>query len=160
MPALKGTRTRRRAQKANPNTVSGGTYKEMNGRRFTHDPEHKRDHRYDPSEPATAKCWPAENIDAWMRTEDREAADALSQLLDREGVKSASEVPTKKGGHWRTDSLRHSLGGECGAGGHPPWTPILRPQSRNGGRCGPGGTAELPPTAKNRIQTTTTGISA
>ena len=38
---------------ANPNTISSGSYKEMNNRYLTHDLEHQRYHCYDPSGLAT-----------------------------------------------------------------------------------------------------------
>lgn len=97
----------RRAQKANANTVSSGACKEMSGRRLTRDLEHQRDHRYDPSELVTAESWPAETIDTWIRTEDGEVTDTLSQLLGHKGVRSVSEVPTKR------ETSTHRL--------HPPW---------------------------------------
>ena len=64
---------------------------------MTHDLEHQRDNRYDQSELATAKSWPAETIDTCARTDNCEVADALSQLLDHEGVRRVIEVLTKGG---------------------------------------------------------------
>ena len=54
----------RRAQKANPNTITGGSYKEMNDRRLTHDREHQRGHRYDPTDLATGTEWLIDAIDS------------------------------------------------------------------------------------------------
>ena len=85
----------RRAQEANPNTVSSASYKWMGGCRVTHGLEHQLDHRYDPSELTTRKSWSADTIDAWMSAGDGEVADTISQLLNHEGVRSISEVTTK-----------------------------------------------------------------
>ena len=41
------------AQKANPNTLPSGSYKEINSQFLTHDLEHHRDHKYNPSGLAT-----------------------------------------------------------------------------------------------------------
>ena len=87
----------RQAQKANPNTLSSGSYKRMNGRRLTHDLKFQRDHRYDSSDLATGVAWSTETIDAWMSSEDGGIADVLSQLLTQDGFKSISEAVTKGG---------------------------------------------------------------
>ena len=84
----------RRAQKANQNAVYSGSYKGVNGRRLTHDPEHQRDHRCDPSELATGTVWPAETIGSWMSSEDGGVTDVLSKLDTEEGLNSISEATT------------------------------------------------------------------
>ena len=104
----------RRAQKANPNAVSNGSCKEMNGRRLIRDLEHQCDHRYDPSDLATGMAWSADTIDAWVSSEDGKIANILSQLLTQDGFKSISEAATKG----EVIDIRHSMGDERRTGGH------------------------------------------
>ena len=54
--------------------MPSGPYKEMNSQYLTHDPEHQRDHRYDPSDLATGTEWSADTIVSWVLSEDGEVA--------------------------------------------------------------------------------------
>ena len=134
----------RRAQKADPNTVPSVSFKEMNRCRTTHDLEHQRDHRYDQPDLATGKSWSADTIDARVSTEDGKVADALSQLLDHECIRSISEVLTK-GGAIDTQAISalawETSEGQIDIPPHGYWS--LHPGMRGRGR--PGGLAELPP---------------
>ena len=69
----------------------------MNGRNLTHDLEHQRDHRYDPSDWVTGTEWTADTIDSWVRPEGGEIADILSQLLVQEGMESVAGAVNKSG---------------------------------------------------------------
>ena len=86
-----------RAQKANPNTVSSGSFKEMNDFRLTHDREHQRDHKYDPTDLATGTAWMVDTIDSWILSEDGEIADIVSQLLVQEGFEGIADAITVNG---------------------------------------------------------------
>ena len=77
--------------------MPSGSYKDMNDRYLTHDPDHQRDHRYGPSDLATGTGWIADTTDSWMRSEGGEVADILSQLLVQGGVESVAGAITKSG---------------------------------------------------------------
>ena len=77
--------------------MSSGSYKEMNARYLTHDLEHQRDHRYDPSDLATGTEWTVDNVDSWVMSKDGEVADILSQLLVQEWMESIAGAITKSG---------------------------------------------------------------
>ncbi len=139
----------RRAQKANPNTVSSGSFKEMNDFRLTHDREHQRDHKYDPTDLATGTEWMIDTIDSWILSEDGEIADIASQLLVQEGLKGIADAITVKE---KIDATMLSAKIHELSGGH---TVIPRKRieadvhPRMEGRHRPGGQAQLPtlPTA-------------
>ena len=87
----------RRAHRASPKTMSSGSYKEMNARHMSHDLEHQRDHRYDPSHLATSTEWTANTVDSWVRSEGGEIAEILRQLLAQGEYESVADAVAGSG---------------------------------------------------------------
>ena len=69
----------------------------MNARHLSHDLEHQRDNRYDPSHLATSTVWTANTIDSWMRSEGGEVAVILRQLLAQGEMESVADAVAGSG---------------------------------------------------------------